>query len=301
MGVNARQLNIGFIGAGKVAGALSRALERKGFKVTSVASRSFEAAKRIAEPIAGCRAVETAQQAADSSDLVFITTPDCAITPVCASVKWKPGHMVAHTSGADSAAALEPAARMKAATGVFHPLQTIAGRDSRNNPFEGITITLEGDAVLLPVLAAMAESLGATPLELKPEARVAYHASAVIASNYMVALASLACRLWQSFGYDQTRALQALLPLMQGTLSNLEHTGLPGCLTGPVSRGDSRTIGKHLAALEAVNPAYAETYRSLGLITTDIAREKGGLCAEKIEEITRILSDRENDHAKNHA
>jgi len=301
MSVNVKKLRIGIIGAGKVGLALSRALERKGFKVTAVASRRFEASKRIEKIVTGCRAVETAQQAADASDLVFITTPDYAVTPVCGSVKWKPGHMVAHTSGADSAAALEPAARMNAATGVFHPLQTITGSGGQDQPFKGITITIEGDAVLLPVLSRIALSLEATPLELKPEARAAYHASAVIASNYMIALASLACRLWESFGYDHARALEALLPLMKGTLSNLESVGLPDCLTGPVSRGDTRTIAKHLEALEGINPLYADSYRGLGLITAAVATDKGDLSAEKIKEITRILSDKENDDAKNHA
>ncbi|MBN1369843.1 MAG: DUF2520 domain-containing protein [Dehalococcoidaceae bacterium] len=299
--MDAEKLKLGFIGAGSLARSLSAALARKGFTVTAVASRSLASARIIETGITDCRAFASLQEAAGSCDLVFITTPDSAIAEVASKVEWRPGQMVVHTSGADSADLLKPAADMGAATGVFHPLQTLTGTGRSGNPFRGITITIEGAKPLLDVLCRIAERLEADPLELKPEARVLYHASAVIASNYLTALASLACRLWQEFGYRPERALQSLLPLMRGAVTNLEQTGLPECLTGPISRGDIATINRHLQALDETFPLHAGVYRSLGLATLDIARQKECLLPGRAGEIEHILTDKENHHANNHA
>jgi len=301
LAMDAEKLKLGFIGAGSLARSLSTVLARQGFTVTAVASRSLASAELVAADIAGCRAFASLQEAAGLCDLVFITTPDSAIAEVTRKIEWRPGHMVVHTSGADPADLLKSAADMGAVTGVFHPLQTLTGAGSPGNPFEGITITIEAAEPLLDVLSRMAERLEANPLELKPEARILYHASAVIASNYITALAWLASRLWQEFGYQPDRALQSLLPLMRGAVANLEQTGLPECLTGPISRGDISTITRHLQALDETAPLQAGVYRSLGLATVDIARQKGCLLPGLAEEIAHILTDKENNHAKNHA
>ena len=65
------------------------------------------------------------------------------------------------------------------------------------------------------------------------------------------------------------------MPLLKGTLNNLEHVGIPNCLTGPIARGDVGTVQKHLAALDMSAPEVARIYRELGLETIPIAIAKG--------------------------
>ena len=77
---DARAPRIGFVGAGRVAGGLSLALHAAGFSVAAVASRSRGSAQAIADRVNGCVVRDGAQDVADQCDLVFITTPDGAIS-----------------------------------------------------------------------------------------------------------------------------------------------------------------------------------------------------------------------------
>jgi len=76
----------------------------------------------------------------------------------------------------------------------------------------------------------------------------------VLSCNYLVTLVKLATDLWQTFGVPPEKATHALLPLLKGTLRNIENVGIPNCLTGPIARGDAGTIKKHIKKLEKVSP-----------------------------------------------
>jgi predicted short-subunit dehydrogenase-like oxidoreductase (DUF2520 family) len=81
-----------------------------------------------------------------------------------------------------------------------------------------------------------------------------------------------------------------LIPLLKGTINNIDKVGLPDCLTGPISRGDLGTIGKHLSALEAKNSSLLNTYKELGLQTIPIALAKGKIDEDKAKELEALLS-----------
>jgi predicted short-subunit dehydrogenase-like oxidoreductase (DUF2520 family) len=118
---------------------------------------------------------------------------------------------------------------------------------------------------------------------------VLYHAAAVFACNYMVTLVKLATDLWQTFNIPPQKATQALLPLLKGTIHNIETVGIPQCLTGPIARGDTGTIRKHLDALNHKAPQLVATYRELGLQTIPIAVAKGRINNSQAQELEAIL------------
>ncbi len=281
---------LGFIGAGTVATALVRALQGKGYPVVAVASRSLSSAQRLAELIPGCRPCRDKQQVIDCSDLIFITTPDDVIAQVAGELRWQTGKSAVHCSGADSSELLRKAVSDGAAIGVFHPLQTFAGAEQSKNSLAGITFSIEAPEPLLAQLKGMAKALGGRGIVLKSEDRVLYHASAVMVSNYLVTLVKLATDLWAGFGVTREEAVMALLPLIKGTVSNIDTLGLPQCLTGPISRGDSGTVKKHLRDLEKHHHDILETYRELGLKTIPIALEKGRIDARKARGIEAALA-----------
>ncbi|MDD4635141.1 MAG: DUF2520 domain-containing protein [Dehalococcoidales bacterium] len=296
MTIEKNGLEIGFIGAGKVARALGCALCKRGYSVSAVSSRSYESALTMASLIPGCKAYHTPDETARVSSLVFITTPDSSIATVSASVNWQTGQMVVHTSGADSRSVLKTANNMGALTGVFHPLATIVSNANAPDPFMNITITIEAEPPLRETLEGLAHDLEADTLLLQEENRALYHASAVFVSNYVMALADIAAKLWQEMGFDRTRSEKALMPLLKGAVNNLQTVGLPGCLTGPVSRGDTGTIKKHLTSLEKLEPPLALTYRMLGSYTVDIAKRKGSISPEQAKEMTSILNNKESSY-----
>ena len=131
--------------------------------------------------------------------------------------------------------------------------------------------------------------LGGRWVALKAEDKVLYHAAAVTACNYLVTLVKLATDLWHTFGIPPDQATQALLPLVRGTIRNIDTVGLPQCLTGPVARGDTGTIRKHLEALEQRAPAILPAYRELGLQTIPIALAKGRINKQQAAELQALL------------
>ncbi len=282
-------LKLGFIGAGTVGTALAVRLSSKGYQVAAVSSRSQTSARKLAESVSGCHVFHNSQGVADAAELIFITTPDDAIASVASQIRWHPGQSVVHCSGAASTDLLESAKKLGAQAGVFHPLQAFASARQAIENILGSTFTLEAEEPLFNTLKDMATALGGQWIELKAGDKVAYHAAAVIASNYLVTLVKLATDLWQTFAIPPHQATQALLPLIRGTIHNIDTVGIPQCLTGPIARGDTGTIKKHLSALQKVAPALLSTYKELGLQTIPIALAKGRINQDKAEELEAIL------------
>jgi len=281
-------VKLGFIGAGTVGGALALRLSSKGYQVVAVSSKGHASARNLAQSI-NCRAADNNQDVADAAELVFITTPDDVIAVVASEVRWHPGQSVVHCSGADSTQSLEPAKKLGAQVGVIHPLQTFASAKEAIENMPGSTFALEAEEPLLTTLKEMAIALEGHWIELEAKDKVVYHAAAVIACNYLVTLVKLATDLWQTFDVPTEQATQALLPLIRGTIHNIETVGIPKCLTGPIARGDTGTIKKHIEALQKVAPAILTTYRELGLQTIPVALAKGRINQEQARELQELM------------
>jgi predicted short-subunit dehydrogenase-like oxidoreductase (DUF2520 family) len=282
-------MRIGFIGIGVVGTALARSLSRAGYAVVAAASRRFESAERLAAAIPGCTAHPDTQAVADTADLVFITTRDDAIEQVARSVRWTAGQIVVHTSGAATVSALATAKEAGALVGSFHPLQTFADADQAMLSLPGTTFVLEGEGRVLETLEKIAEDLGGRHLTIRSEDKTLYHAAAVVTSNYTVTLMHIAVEMWRAFGVEPAVALEALLPLLRGTVRNIEVVGLPRCLTGPVARGDVTTVEAHLKTLAKRAPELLATYRELALQAIPVGIAKGTLDPAAAEVLRQAL------------
>jgi predicted short-subunit dehydrogenase-like oxidoreductase (DUF2520 family) len=280
---------IGFIGAGKVGTALGVLLSRKGYQVVSVFDQNTSAANSLAVQILGCRVVDSPNQTANTAQIVFITTPDSVIPVIAETVKWRPGQNVVHCSGADSTAVLEPARNAGANVAAFHPLQTFAGAKEAMDNMPGSTFAIESEEPLLTTLKKMAEDLSGNWIILEAKDKAAYHAAAVFVSNYLVTLIKMATDLWETFSIPPDKATKALMPLIRGTLHNIETLGIPNCLTGPIARGDAGTVLKHLNTISEKTPELLAAYKALGLQTIPIASAKKSIDREQTRQLELLL------------
>ena len=281
---------IGFIGAGRTGTALGLALAEARYPVFAVSSRTMAAAEALAQKIPGCSAYETPQAVADACDLVFLTVPDEAIRPVAKALGWRAGVAVVHVSGVESREALAAAAEQGARTASLHPLQTFADRRPAAPNLRGIVFAVEAEEDLRNELLTVVQDLGGKAIELRGEDRALYHAAAVLTSNYVVTLTKLASDLWLRLGQERPTAVEALLPLLRGAVSNIENLGLPAALTGPIARGDVETMRRHLEALSDAAPELLPVYRELALQTIPVALAKGGLMDSEADELRGLLS-----------
>lgn len=222
--------------------------------------------------------------------LILVATPDDAIADVAADLARDRAiaehHVVLHLSGLLDRLALQALAVTGAGLGSFHPLQSIAEPATAPDLLRGAYAGLEGDERALAAGERLAHLLGMRPVRLAPGAKPAYHAGAVVASNYAVALAALAEQLARRAGVPAPVAAKLYLPLLRGTVANLER-GPAGALTGPIRRGDVATIRRHLAALA---PEERSLYRELGRVALRLARE-AGLADVSADAVERALTE----------
>jgi predicted short-subunit dehydrogenase-like oxidoreductase (DUF2520 family) len=281
---------IGFIGAGRVGTTLAMSLQAAGYPVVAVASRSLASAEALVRRVPGCRAYESSQAVIDASDLVFLTTPDDVIRDVAESLRWRSGVAVVHTSGSASRELLEVAQRQGCATGSLHPLFPFADINLAVANLPGSVFAVEAEGEMRALLLTIVADLRGIPMELNAEDKALYHASAAYAASYVVTLLKLATDIWRSFGWERGDALRALLPTLRGTVSNLENVGIPGALTGPISRGDAGTVRRNLAAVRERSPEQVAIYEALAGQAIPISVEKG-LSEEAAASLRQLLSE----------
>lgn len=273
---------IAVVGAGKVGSALALLLNRQGYPVAGVASKSITSARRVAEELK-VPATDKPEEVTAGADVVFITTPDREIAGVAGDIAQKggfrPGQVVFHTSGAHPADEVGAARRSGALAGSLHPLQSFADVKMAMESLPGSYFALEGDGEALPVAELIVKDLGGRSFSIAAKDKPLYHAAACIASNYLVSLLHFATGLYGCFGLSRAEAFEALLPLIRGTIKNISQVGPAAALTGPVARGDGPTLAGHLEALQEVGRQELDLYRDLGLYTVKVALEKGSISA----------------------
>jgi len=168
-------------------------------------------------------------------------------------------------------------------------LQSFADIETAKTNLPGSYFAMDGDQQAIASGREIIAELGGHSFFVPAKDRALYHAAACVASNYLVSLAYCAAKMYEKFGLSSTTALQALSPLIQGTLANLQKVGLPAALTGPISRGDLPTIEGHFKALSEFDSGEAELYKVLGLYTLQIALEKASITEQQAADLSITL------------
>ena len=114
--------------------------------------------------------------------------PDDEIETAASTLPARPGLLVGHTSAATALDALGPHEAFS-----LHPLMTITEHGAR---FAEATAAIAGATDrALEAAEAIALALAMAPVRIDDGDRVAYHAAACIASNFLVTIEDLAERL----------------------------------------------------------------------------------------------------------
>lgn len=283
---------VAILGAGAVGTALGRRLVQRGYTVRAVVSRSERGAQRLAEAVGAPVASGSPGALPDAVRVVFCCVPDAAVEPVAEQLYLLPrswsGCLVAHTSGALTSDALAPLSVRGALTLSFHPMQSFP-EDASPEAFDGIRVGLEGRPAAVEWGQAIAEDLGAHPLVLTPEEKARYHLAASVASNFFVTLHAMAGEVLGSVGVSRTQAREVLHPLVEGTWRNLGRRWPEEALTGPVARGDERTVRLHLEALAKHLPHLTPAYVALAMESVRVAVRGGHLSEGQAQRLLDLL------------
>jgi predicted short-subunit dehydrogenase-like oxidoreductase (DUF2520 family) len=284
---------IAVIGAGRVGISFAFLLEKQGYEIAAVASRTKASLTRAQKYLkAGLFTLQNSK-ATKLGEVVLVSTSDEAVAPVVKELAksggFRPGQFVFHLSGTLSLKVLQPAKEAGALIGSIHPLQTFSNVVTEAEKLKGVIfgVTAEGEAK--EVAEELVRALGGEPVEVRGEDKVLYHAAAVIACNYLYTLIYAAIKVYGKVGFEKEKAWESIKPLAQRTLENVDTCGVVAALTGPIARGDVETVKMHLAALEKNFPEVLPLYRELGKLTAQIAKEKG-LSLEMYQKLLDALS-----------
>ena len=188
-GISVRELDsIAIVGAGRLGTALAAALGAAGLDVRGPLGRGATAS---------------------GAGVVLLCVPDGEIERAAAAIELGP--LVGHCSGATGLAPLSPHEAFS-----LHPLMTVPA-NARPDVLAGAGCAVDGTtAHALEVAEGLAALLGMNATRIAEEDRVAYHAAASIASNFLVTLEGAAERLATTAGVD--RAL--LAPLVRAAVEH---------------------------------------------------------------------------------
>jgi predicted short-subunit dehydrogenase-like oxidoreductase (DUF2520 family) len=271
-------MDVAVIGAGRVGTALAVRLLDAGHRIVAISGRAGTA-DRAARYLPGVP-IRPAPIAARGVEVVIIGTPDDLIEATASLLAGESaigeGQTAIHLSGATSLGALSAPRVAGAEVLSVHPLQTFPDVDAALSriPGSGIAVTALSEAGYV-LGERLARDVGGRSFRLADEAKPLYHAAAVFASNYLVAITALADELFRDAGIPEPT--EFFLPLQRATLDNVATMGPAAALTGPAIRGDAGTVAANLEALAKHAPEAVPAYVALADVALQLAHRSGRL------------------------
>lgn len=286
------RLAVGIISAGRVGSVLGAALARTGHVVVGASAVSSHSLRRAEELLPGVPILDP-PGVASRADLVLLAVPDDELAGLVrglvATNSLRAGQIVVHTSGAQGVGVLAPAAELGALTLALHPVMTFTGRSEdllrMTAACVGVTAA-DGDEAAWSVGEALVVEMDAEPVRVPESVRPLYHAALAHGANHLITLVRDAVDLLTGAGVSDAERL--IGPLLSAALDNALRHG-DRALTGPVARGDTGTLRKHLDVLaeHEVLPAY----KVLARRTADRAEAAGLLKPDTADDVRTTLED----------
>ena len=279
---------IGFIGAGRVGRALAALLGNEGYPISTVVD-VIEDRARDCQRICGAWSHATDAAGIDErTSVLVVAVPDGEIERVAVDLAksnvFREDQIVAHTSGYFSSDLLAPLRQSGVRLCSLHPCYSFT-EDSEGD-LTGIYYALEGDREGCRRLEEMIRRIGGQTCVLSAEGKKRYHVACTMASNYLVSLMYLVSQLLEGVGEEV--GVRCVFPLVEGTLAHVQEYGTDGALTGPVLRGDAKTIAAHLETLSGMKPEIRSAYASLGKATLRMT-ERMGLRRDRLAELEDLF------------
>ncbi|MEO5653641.1 MAG: DUF2520 domain-containing protein [Marmoricola sp.] len=280
---------IGVVGAGRVGAVLSAALRAAGHEIVAAAGDSAASLHRIDTLLPGVT-VAKPTDVARSCDLLLLTVPDDMLENVISTLVGagaiRSGQVVCHTSGRHGLAVLASATAIGARPIAMHPAMTFTGTDLDLDRLKGCVFGVTAADPEREYAEGLVRDLAGIAMWVPEDKRTLYHAGLAHGANHLVTLVSQAMELLAASGAEDPAA--TLRPLLTAALDNALAGG-DAALTGPIVRGDVRTVQAHLADITETAPATIPSYVAMAKATADRAVLNGRLLPIRAGAIVALL------------
>lgn len=284
-------MNISFIGAGRAACSLGKYLStfqgKADVQITGYYSLLAKDAKWAAT-FTDSKFFETMEEAIAASDTIILSTPDGAIKNVWESMSKNQinGKTICHLSGSLSSDVFSGIEGYGAYPISIHPLVAFSDKESVYKQLNQVSFTLEGHPYAISKWKEVFHKTGNSAVEIAKEQKPVYHAAASMLSNHVIAVLETGYQLLEQCGFSSEEARQFSSVLVRHNMENVINAGSIQALTGPIERGDTETITKHLSCL---NDTAKEIYKACGRQLISISKEKNP--AKNYQDIENVLQE----------
>ena len=176
----------------------------------------------------------------------------------------------------------------------MHPIHSFADPLRSQHSFAGTFCALEGAPPAIAPLQTLFEAIGGKTFILNGSQqgsanKALYHAATATASNYLVTLLNSALDMLEQAGVERSQARELLGPIVGQTAENIQNHDCTQALTGPIARGDSSTIERHIDAIKRQQPHLLALYKLLGQHTLPLAAQQGSASPQQLSRIEKLL------------
>lgn len=297
--LNTKDFRVSLVGAGALGTAITKRLSSVGYEFLSIVNRTISDAQALAECLNVSDYSDTLAAISPNTNLLFLAVSDSALATVAEQLTHH--HLAFHRltvvqfSGALTTDVLRPLSQKGALTLSLHPFQTfpkgLSPRDAESlfKCFFGLqSDDIEG----IEIGKKIAHDLGGKVMIVPKEAKTLYHIAGVMASNYLVTLASLSSEVFATLGLTPKDVAKIIEPIMRQTLNNIVSAPtIADALTGPIERGDSQVIARHLRELSEQVPHLLPIYAAFAIETVRVAIHKGSISQSDASEILDMLEE----------
>ena len=241
------------VGGGRVGRTLGRLLRETGrYHIGWVVNRTDRSACAAVRFI-GAGEPRDSVEGMPPAAFCLVTVPDDAIAAIDENIRrdaqMTKDALVFHTSGVHGVSVLTKCAEAGMAVAALHPLASFADPAVLVSEFAGVPCAVSAADNVIQRVVELATTIGGDPFIVNDEGKSLYHAGAVSASNFIVAVMALARNLLVASGVEEKRAIALAGQLARQTIGTVEQLGPTNALTGPVARGDVKTIAMHVDEL----------------------------------------------------
>ena len=148
-------------------------------------------------------------------------------------------------------------------SGSFHPVISISSIEDGINIIPQTTFTCEGN--IAEFLVQLADEIGESGIQLSKEQKQNIHLSAVFMNNYLSGMIEKIKILNKNAGLAEHYTEKILQSISRQTITKSWQYPIDEILTGPVKRGDVKTIEKHLDILQN-DDLFQQLYKNFGNI-----------------------------------